>query len=132
MEVKNPIRKRLSKGFSLITRVCCIALVLCDIAIFAMSSLAMLVVGNRYDYALNNYGFSQGDIGKAMVTFSEARSSLRAVISYKSTTEINSEKKEYQTKKQLFDTYLSEVEKSMVTKEGKESYANIVSKLDDY
>ena len=124
MEVKNPIRKRLSKGFSLITRVCCIALVLCDIAIFAMSSL--------YEHGMSNYGFSQGDIGKAMVTFSEARSSLRAVISYKSTTEINSEKKEYQTNKQLFDTYLSEVEKSMVTKEGKESYANIVSKLDDY
>ena len=124
MEVKNPIRKRLSKGFSLITRVCCIALVLCDIAIFAMSSL--------YEHGMSNYGFSQGDICKAMVTFSEARSSLRAVISYKSTTEINSEKKEYQTKKQLFDTYLSEVEKSMVTKEGKESYANIVSKLDDY
>ena len=124
MEVKNPIRKRLSKEFSLITRVCCIALVLCDIAIFAMSSL--------YEHGMSNYGFSQGDIGKAMVTFSEARSSLRAVISYKSTTEINSEKKEYQTKKQLFGTYLSEVEKSMVTKEGKESYANIVSKLDDY
>lgn len=124
MEVKNPIRKRLSKGFSLITRVCCIALVLCDIAIFAMSSL--------YEHGMSNYGFSQGDIGKAMVTFSEARSSLRAVISYKSTTEINSEKKEYQTKKQLFGTFLSEVEKSMVTKEGKESYANIVSKLDDY
>lgn len=124
MEVKNPIRKRLNKGFSLITIVCCIALVLCDIAIFAMSS--------QYEHAMSIYGFSQGDIGKAMVTFSEARSSLRAVISYKSTTEINSEKKEYQTKKQLFDTYLSEVEKSMVTKEGKESYANIVSKLDDY
>lgn len=124
MEVKNPIRKRLNKGFSLITIVCCIALVLCDIAIFAMSS--------QYEHAMSNYGFSQGDIGKAMVTFSEARSSLRAVISYKSTTEINSEKKEYQTKKQLFDTYLSEVEKSMVTKEGKESYANIVSKLNDY
>lgn len=124
MEVKNPIRKRLNKGFSLITIVCFIALVLCDIAIFAMSS--------QYEHAMSSYGFSQGDIGKAMVTFSEARSSLRAVISYKSTTEINSEKKEYQTKKQLFDTYLSEVEKSMVTKEGKESYANIVSKLDDY
>ena len=124
MEVKNPIRKRLNKGFSLITIVCCIALVLCDIAIFAMSS--------QYEHAMSSYGFSQGAIGKAMVTFSEARSSLRAVISYKSTTEINSEKKEYQTKKQLFDTYLSEVEKSMVTKEGKESYANIVSKLDDY
>lgn len=124
MEVKNPIRKRLNKGFSLITIVCCISLLLCDIAIFVMSS--------QYEHAMSNYGFSQGDIGKAMVTFSEARSSLRAVISYKSTTEINSEKKEYQTKKDLFATYLSEVEKSMVTKEGKESYANIVSKLDDY
>lgn len=124
MEVKNPIRKRLSKGFSLITIVCSITLVLCDIAIFAMSS--------QYEHAMSNYGFSQGDIGKAMVTFSEARSSLRAVISYKSTTEINLEKKEYQTKKQLFDTNLNEVEKSMVTKEGKEAYANIVSKLDDY
>ena len=79
MEVKNPIRKRLNKGFSLITIVCCIALVLCDIAIFAMSS--------QYEHAMSSYGFSQGDIGKAMVTFSEARSSLRAVISYKSTTE---------------------------------------------
>lgn len=49
MEVKNPIRKRLSKGFSLITRVCCIALVLCDIAIFAMSSL--------YEHGMSNYGF---------------------------------------------------------------------------
>lgn len=124
MEVKNPIRKRLNKGFSLITIVCCISLLLCDIAIFVMSS--------QYEHAMSNYGFSQGDIGKAMVTFSEARSSLRAVISYKSTTEINSEKKEYQTKKELFDTYLSEVEKSMVTKEGKELYANIVSKLDNY
>ena len=64
MEVKNPIRKRLNKGFSLITIVCCIALVLCDIAIFAMSS--------QYEHAMSSYGFSQGDIGKAMVTFSEA------------------------------------------------------------
>ena len=97
-----------------------------------LGAITLFYTTRQYNAALENYGFSQGDIGKAMVTFSEARSSLRAVISYKSTTEINSEKKEYQTKKQLFDTFLSEVEKSMVTKEGKESYANIVSKLDDY
>ena len=124
MEVKNPIKKRLNKGFSLITMVCCIGLILCDIAIFVMSS--------QYEHAMTNYGFSQGDIGKAMVTFSESRSSLRAVISYKSTTEINTEKKEYETKKQLFEGYLSDVEKSMVTRQGKESYANIVSKLNNY
>lgn len=124
MEVKNPIKKRLNKGFSLITMVCCIGLILCDIAIFVMSS--------QYEHAMTNYGFSQGDIGKVMVTFSESRSSLRAVISYKSTTEINTEKKEYETKKQLCEEYLSVVEESMVTKQSKESYANIVSKLDNY
>lgn len=124
MKVKNPIKKRLNKGFSLITMVCCIGLILCDIAIFVMSS--------QYEHAMTNYGFSQGDIGKVMVTFSESRSSLRAVISYKSTTEINTEKKEYETKKQLCEEYLSVVEESMVTKQSKESYANIVSKLDNY
>ncbi len=124
MEVKNPIKKRLNKGFSLITMVCCIGLILCDIAIFVMSS--------QYEHAMTNYGFSQGDIGKVMVTFSESRSSLRAVISYKSTTEINTEKKEYEAKKQLCEEYLSVVEESMVTKQSKESYANIVSKLNNY
>ena len=124
MKVKNPIKKRLNKGFSLITMVCCIGLILCDIAIYVMSS--------QYEYAMTNYGFSQGDIGKVMVTFSESRSSLRAVISYKSTTEINTEKKEYEAKKQLCEGFLSDVEESMVTKQGKEVYANIVSKLDNY
>ncbi len=124
MEVKNPIRKRLSKGFSLIALVSCIGLIICGIAIFVMSS--------QYESAMTNYGFSQGDIGKAMVTFSEARSSLRAVISYKNENEINSEKKEYEEKKKLFEGYLSDVEKSMVTKAGKQSYANVVNKLDGY
>ena len=44
--------------------------------------IAMLVASGRYEYAMTNYGFSQGDIGKAMVTFSETRSALRAVVGY--------------------------------------------------
>ena len=65
MNVKDPIRKRLNKGFLVISIVCCIGLVISDIALFAMST--------SYNHAMANYGFSQGEIGKAMTVFSEAR-----------------------------------------------------------
>ena len=74
MNVKDPIRRRLNRGFLIISIVCCIGLVISDIVLFAMST--------SYNHAMTNYGFSQGEIGKAMTVFSEARSSLRAVIGY--------------------------------------------------
>ena len=57
MNVKDPIRKRLNKGFLVISIVCCIGLVISDIALFAMST--------SYNHAMANYGFSQGEIGKS-------------------------------------------------------------------
>ena len=74
MNVKDSIRKRLNKSFAMISLVCSIGLVICGISLFVISS--------QYHNALTNYGFAQGDIGKAMTTFSEARSALRAVIGY--------------------------------------------------
>ena len=43
---------------------------------------AMLVMSNRYSSALVNYGFSQGDIGKAMITFANTRSATRGIIGF--------------------------------------------------
>lgn len=42
-----------------------------------LGGTAMLVMGIQYHYALTNYGFSQGDIGKMMITFADTRSNLR-------------------------------------------------------
>lgn len=50
MNVKDSIRKRLNKGFLVISIVCCIGLVISDIALFAMST--------SYNHAMANYGFS--------------------------------------------------------------------------
>ena len=94
MNVKDSIRKRLNKSFAMISLVCSIGLVICGISLFVISS--------QYHNALTNYGFAQGDIGKAMVTFSEARSSLRAVIGYTDMNEIADEQKKYETKKSAF------------------------------
>ena len=42
--------------------------------------IALIVIAGRYSYALKNFGFAQGDIGKAMFEFADLRSSLRAAI----------------------------------------------------
>lgn len=102
MNVKDSIRKRLNKSFAMISLVCSIGLVICGISLFVISS--------QYHNALTNYGFAQGDIGKAMTTFSEARSALRAVIGYTDMNEIADEQKNYETKKSAFEGYMADVE----------------------
>ena len=62
------IRQRLKKAFAIIVVISSIAGVL--------GALAMIVTMNRYQHALTNYGFSQGDIGKAMTVFTDVRSRL--------------------------------------------------------
>ncbi len=68
------IEKRLVRSFVLVTILTAFA------AVIAL--IALLVVANRYSFALKNYGFSQGDIGKMMTTFADSRSATRAVIGY--------------------------------------------------
>lgn len=124
MNVKDSIRKRLNKSFAIISLVCSIGLVICGISLFAISS--------QYHNALTNYGFAQGDIGKAMTTFSETRSALRAVIGYDNESEINSEKKNYETKKKAFEGFMQDIESKMMTKAGKEAYQQAESALNGY
>lgn len=124
MNVKDSIRKRLNKSFAIISLVCSIGLVICGISLFAISS--------QYHNALTNYGFAQGDIGKAMTTFSETRSALRAVIGYDDESEINSEKKKYETKKKAFEGFMQDIESKMMTKAGKEAYQQAESALNGY
>ena len=124
MNVKDSIRKRLNKSLAMISLVCSIGLVICGISLFVISS--------QYHNALTNYGFAQGDIGKAMTTFSEARSSLRAVIGYTDMNEIADEQKKYETKKSAFEGYMADVEKTIVTKAGKDAYAQVESALNGY
>lgn len=124
MNVKDSIRKRLNKSFAIISLVCSIGLVICGISLFAISS--------QYHNALTNYGFAQGDIGKAMTTFSETRSALRAVIGYDDESKINSEKKNYETKKKAFEGFMQDIESKMMTKAGKEAYQQAESALNGY
>ena len=68
------IEKRLTKSFILVSLITAVSAV--------VGLIALIVMVNRYSYALTNFGFAQGDIGKAMFEFADVRSSLRAAIGY--------------------------------------------------
>ena len=93
---------------------------------------ALLIMTRMYNNALTNYGFSQGDIGKAMTVFAGARSDLRGAVGYDEEGIIKDLKEDYYVKQDSFNTYLAEVEKSIVTKAGRDAYNQILADLDGY
>lgn len=118
------IRERLSKSFMQVIAIASISAVVGIIALLAMTRM--------YNNALNNYGFSQGDIGKAMTAFSGARSEVRAAVGYMDEDIISDAKDTYYTRKDSFQQYLDDIESSMVTQAGKDAYNQIVKDLDGY
>lgn len=118
------IKKRLNKGFQMVTGIATIAAVL--------GIIAMLVASNRYEYAMENYGFSQGDIGNAMATFSDTRSALRAVVGYDEEDMIEAQVQQHDQKKEAFETYLKEIESSVVFPQARDAYDTLAADLDGY
>ena len=67
---KEKIEKRLIRSFFSVASITAVAAF--------VGLIVIIVMSNRYSYALNNFGFAQGDIGRAMFEFADVRSSLRA------------------------------------------------------
>lgn len=118
------IKERLTKAFVMVTSITAVAAV--------VGLIAMIVMSNRYAYALDYFGFAQGDIGKALVVFADARSSLRAAIGYSDQDAIDTVSAEHDAKKQRFETYFAEIEGRLTTDESKAIYHNIQDDLEAY
>lgn len=118
------IREKLSKSYLQVIFIASIS------AIVGIG--ALLIMTKMYNNALTNYGFSQGDIGKAMTVFADARSDLRGAIGYDEEGIIKELKEDYYVKQDSFNTYLAEIEKSMVTKATRDAYNQILADLDGY
>ncbi len=94
--------------------------------------IAMIVISARYSYALHNFGFAQGDIGKAMFEFADIRSSLRAAIGYDDQAAIDAVVKQHDEAIVLFNEYFAQVEETVVSEDGRTTYDAIKSELDAY
>ncbi len=128
MSMKNSktwgLKYRLTKAIMQITVIMAIGSVVGVIALYAMAS--------SYDSALMNYGFSQGDIGKAMTAIADSRSALRGSIGYDEEANIAKMVAAYEKQKEEFEIYMVDVEKAMVTDEGHASYAAIMDAAKEY
>ena len=97
-----------------------------------VGAVSGIIVSNRYNYALKNYGFSQGDIGKMMITFADTRSYLRAAIGYQDENLVNSCVENYEKKKESCQQYTKEVKNTVSSSEEEKIYSSITEKLTEY
>lgn len=118
------IKKRLTKGFAKVAVIGAVA------AIIGIG--ALLIAAAQYEKALNRYGFTQGDIGKAMTAFSESRSALRAVVGYDDAAVIEKQVALHDQKKEAFETYIEELDRNIKFAEGRNAYNQVMQELDDY
>lgn len=118
------IEKRLGKSFRFVSLISALA---------ALAGLiAIIVIVVRYSYALTNFGFAQGDIGKAMYQFSEVRSSLRATIGYDDESAIETVKQQHEDAIAAFKEELAKIENTIVSEDGRATYDEIQAELDTY
>lgn len=94
--------------------------------------IALIIISNRYSYALTNYGFAQGDIGKAMFAFADIRSALCAAIGYDNEDAIAAVVQQHDETKEQFDSYFKDIEDTIVSKDGRATYDEIKAELDNY
>lgn len=94
--------------------------------------IIMIFMGVRYNRVLNYYAFPQGDIGKAMAALADVRSATRGAIGYENQSEIDQMVETHDQKVAELKELLEPIEKSVVTKEGEEAYAELIKALDAY
>ncbi|MCM1542184.1 MAG: methyl-accepting chemotaxis protein [Blautia sp.] len=121
-------REGIEKNLSMsIFKVACMAAVAAVVGL-----IALIVISARYSYALKNFGFAQGDIGKAMFEFADARSSMRAAIGYDEQSAIDLVVQQHEENKMQFEEYFAIVENTIVAESGRVTYDQIKSELPAY
>ena len=118
------IKEQLTRGFVKVAIIGAVA------AIIGVGVL--LLAAAQYEKALNRYGFTQGDIGKAIAAFSESRSALRAVVGYDDEAVIEKQIELHDQKKAAFEAYIEELDSSIKFAEGRDAYNQVLQELEGY
>lgn len=118
------IQKRLTVSFILVAAVASIAAI--------VGAIAMFYIASRYDYALTNYGFSQGDIGKAMVVYADAYSNTRAVIGYTDEAIIKTALETHDQKKASCEDYMETIKSTLTSPDEISTYDTALQSMESF
>ncbi|MDE6388506.1 MAG: methyl-accepting chemotaxis protein [Lachnospiraceae bacterium] len=118
------IKERLFRGFVIASGV--------PALVAAIVLVVLIIIAKIYAGALQDYGFAQGDVGKAMTYFAETRSTLRGCIGYEEEGAVESMKAAHSESIENFTQSFEALERFMVSDANKAVYNDISSKLPQY
>lgn len=98
----------------------------------AITLITMFVISQLYSSTVVDYGFAQGDIGRAMAQFADSRSAMRGIIGYDDQTAVNTLLANHEEYKTEFTREFDSLKSAMVSQENKTLYQNVQDKLADY
>ena len=90
-----------------------------------LGAMTLFYTARQYNAALENYGFSQGDIGKAMISFADMRSATRAGIGEDDTELIEASVKEHDAQAEECSKNMKLIKDFLSSKEEKAIYEKI-------
>ena len=118
------IEKKLKKAFNIVT-------VISAFASFVGMMAIIIVIGN-FKNAMNNYALPQGDIALFMNEYAECRSNMRGIIGYEDQDLIDTLLEKHAIRKEATYERLADIEKTIVTNDGRAAYDKIVVALEAY
>lgn len=97
-----------------------------------LGAITLFYTTRQYNAALENYGFSQGDIGKAMISFADMRSATRAGIGEDDTELIAESVKEHDAQAEECSKNMKLIKECLSSKEEKAIYEKIETTMREY
>ena len=97
-----------------------------------LGAITLFYTTRQYNAALENYGFSQGDIGKAMISFADMRSATRAGIGEDDTELIEASVKEHDAQAEECSKNMKLIKECLSSKEEKAIYGKIETTMREY
>ena len=118
------IKKQLTKGFVKVAIIGAIAAVI--------GIVVLLIAAMRYEKALSQYGFYIREISVKRSRHFREPGALRAVVGYDDKAVIDKQIELHDQKKEAFETYIDELNRSIKFTEGRDAYNKVLQELDGY
>ena len=116
-----------------------VKLLLCFLVVTIISNLPILYaetmlkkINANYSYTLVNDGFSQGDLGKIMLSLAKANGYVHDISSYERQTDLDAAKANYKEEIETYNKYVKLVEKTLVSDDNIKMYNDAVAVTEEF
>ena len=107
-------------------------IVICAVIVAAVGLNRMRIIDKEYSVMIENYGFSQGDLGRAIIALTQANAHTHDAVTYEDEEDIKEAKESMKKELATYSEEMEVVEGSFSDGVGKEEYESAVKLADEY